>query len=339
MTPLSAADAVSPAIQRTKTFLFAPFKWGTFLKLSLVAVLTEGLSGNSNYSGGGGHGSRNGPEVYSPFHLSPEWIAAIVAALLLAMLLGFLVFYLITRLRFAFFHCLIHNTKEIGPGWQLYRAQAGRFFRLSVVVGLCFVVVLVLVALPFAAGFWRLWSESRAGGQLDIGLFLSLFLPLIPIILLLVLTAFAADLILRDLMMPHFALDNATAGEAWAAVWTRIKREKGPFVLYAVLRVVLPVAATIAVVIVFIIPVLIFGLAVAGIEAGIHSAIEGAPGILAVGGMVLEGLVGAVAFAIALLAVLCVGGPLSTAIRQYALVFYGGRYPALGDILYPPAAA
>jgi len=25
------------------------------------------------------------------------------------------VFYLVTRLRFAFFHCLIHNTKEIRP--------------------------------------------------------------------------------------------------------------------------------------------------------------------------------------------------------------------------------
>ena len=28
-----------------------------------------------------------------------------------------------------------------------------------------------------------------------------------------------------------------------------------------------------------------------------------------------------------------------TAVREYALVFYGGRYPALGNLLYPPAAA
>jgi hypothetical protein len=26
---------------------------------------------------------------------------------------------------------------------------------------------------------------------------------------------------------------------------------------------------------------------------------------------------------------------LSTGIREYALIFYGGRYKALGDILYP----
>jgi hypothetical protein len=31
-----------------------------------------------------------------------------------------------------------------------------------------------------------------------------------------------------------------------------------------------------------------------------------------------------------------VGGPVATWIRTYALMFYGGRYQALGDALYPP---
>jgi hypothetical protein len=35
----------------------------------------------------------------------------------------------------------------------------------------------------------------------------------------------------------------------------------------------------------------------------------------------------------------CFGGPLSTATREYALIFYGGRYQSLGDILFPPVAA
>ena len=38
---------------------------------------------------------------------------------------------------------------------------------------------------------------------------------------------------------------------------------------------------------------------------------------------------------LAILAI-AVGGPLSTAIRQYALVFYGARYTPLGNLLYPP---
>ena len=43
-------------------------------------------------------------------------------------------------------------------------------------------------------------------------------------------------------------------------------------------------------------------------------------------------------FGFALLASVCLGGPLSTGIREYALMFYGGRYQALGDILSPPPA-
>ena len=31
MYPISAADAISPAIQRTRTFLFRPFRLGTYL--------------------------------------------------------------------------------------------------------------------------------------------------------------------------------------------------------------------------------------------------------------------------------------------------------------------
>ena len=72
------------------------------------------------------------------------------------------IFYLVTRLRFAFFHCLIHNTSEIRPGWRLYRTQAMRFFGLCVGVGFSYLLLLVLAALPFVAGFLRLISRDSA---------------------------------------------------------------------------------------------------------------------------------------------------------------------------------
>jgi hypothetical protein len=46
MFALSAADAISPAVQRTRMFLFRPFRWGTYLKLCLVALITEGIGAN-----------------------------------------------------------------------------------------------------------------------------------------------------------------------------------------------------------------------------------------------------------------------------------------------------
>ena len=340
MYTLSAADAIAPAIQRTRTFLFSPFRWGTFLKLSLVALVTEGLGNfRSSGGGGGGHAPSHGPSVSPPFELTAVWIAGIVAMVVLAILIGCLVFYLVTRLRFAYFHCLVNNTREIRPGWRLYRPQAVRFFWLNLGVGFCFVLLVGAMALPFAAGLWRMFKEVQGGGSPGIGSVLSFVLPLVPIILLAICAAILIDMILRDWMLPHFALENATAGQAWAAVWEHITREKGQFFAYALLRLILPIVAMIAIFLVLIIPGLILAGAVAAVEFGIHSAFAGATGAANAAGILLQAFFGAVAFLFAVLIGIGVGGCVSTGIREYALLFYGGRYQQLGDILAPSRQA
>jgi len=338
MRALSAVDSVSLAVQRTREFLFRPFSWGTYLKLGLVAMITEGSIGNLNSSRHGGSSHGSGPMFPSSFDLTPERVAAAVAALLLALVVCIFVFYLITRLRFAFFHCLIHNTKEIGPGWRLYGAQASRFLWLNLGVGFCFLLVVALIAIPFVGGFWRAYREMQLNGQPDWVLLISLVLPLIPIIVLLVLAGILIDVILRDWMLPHYALGNASAGEAWSDVWARISAEKRQFLVYAVLRVILPAIAMIGVFIVLIIPGLMLAGALAAIEYGVHSGFADAAGGSAVAGALVEAFFGVVAFGFAVLAGICLGGPVSTGVREYALMFYGGRYQKLGDILYPPQA-
>jgi hypothetical protein len=82
---------------------------------------------------------------------------------------------------------------------------------------------------------------------------------------------------------------------------------------------------------VLIIPAIIFIVVVAAVAVGIHAVFSGS-----LAGIFLGVLFGVVVFAVALLVWISVGGPLSTAVRQYALLFYGGRYQALGDILWPP---
>ena len=59
----------------------------------------------------------------------------------------------------------------------------------------------------------------------------------------------------------------------------------------------------------------------------------------AVAGILLQAFFGVLAFGFALLASICLGGPLSTGVREYALIFYGSRYQALGNLLYPPPVA
>jgi hypothetical protein len=274
--------------------------------------------------------------------LSPSLIAEIVAAVLLAIVIALAVFYLVTRLRFAYFDCLVNGTKEIRPGWHIYRDQANRFFKLNLMIGFLFLVVVGLIAIPFAAGFFRLFHSIPPGGQPNIGLLVSLAVPLIPIFFLLVLAAFATDLILRDFMLPHYALDNASPGEAWNEVLTHIKAEKGQFFVYALFRLLLPIVAMTALFILLIIPTLVLLGSVAAVELGVHSAFAGTSGMAAFFGIFVQVFFGVVAVAFAVLISIILGGPISTGIRYYALVFYGGRYQALGDALYPlppPAGA
>ncbi len=336
MLPISAADSISPAIQRTRAFLFRPFRLGTYLKLCLVAVLTEGSGGgggSGNFNPGRWPHQRSTHAVTSfPSHLPAlhgDWIALLVALVLVFIVVGLVIAWLITRLRFAYFHCLITNSPWISPGWHLYRDPATRFFWMNIVVGLCFLVLMVALILPFAAGIFGL-AHNAAGGHLDFGALLAFLLPLIPLIMLIAIAAIALDIVLRDFMLPHYALDNATAGQAWSAAWARIRAQKGQFIFYALLRVILPIVAYIAVFIIVIIPAVIGAVITAAVEVGIHAALG-----QSLAGITLEVIVGAIAVAVAILVGIALAGPVSTGLRQYALMFYGSRYQRLGDILWP----
>jgi hypothetical protein len=172
---------------------------------------------------------------------------------------------------------------------------------------------------------------------MDFRLLLSLILPLIPIILLLALAGVLTDLVLRDFMLPHFALEDATAGEAWDQVWPRILAEKRQFFVYALLRVILPTIAAVGLFIVLMIPGLMVAGSLGAIVYGLHSAFADATGAAALIGVVFQVFFGVVAFGFMLLASICLGGPVATATREFALIFYGGRYRTLGEILYPSA--
>jgi len=320
MPAFSAADAVSPAIERTKNLLFRPFRWGTYLKLCVVALLTEGGSGNFNFSSPGGSHHSGDAHSFQPSHFSQDAIFLIVVLTLTFIAIGFAIYYLIVRLRFSLFHCLIHQTTEIRPGWHLYREQAGRYFKLSIVVGLVFLAIVALIALPFVFGFIHLFQNMPPGGSFDFAEFFALFLPLIPVVLVVILAAVAVDLILRDLMLPHIALENASVGAAWAAVRARIAAEKGPFLFYAFLRVLLPLVAMFGLMIVLLIPMIIMVVVV------VASATIG---------MAVAIIVGTVAVLLCLFVLICIGGPINIAIRNYALVFYAARYSLLGEALWP----
>ena len=336
MNVFSASQAISPAIERTKSYLFRPFKWGTYLKLSLVACITEGFSSNFNFNSGHHSSSGAGVGNFTGFHFTNEIIALIVLAVLVFIAACIFISYLVTRLRFAFFHCVAHQTKYIRPVWGLYRIQAMRYFKLSLIVGFISFVVLAMALVPFAISFLKVYRASVNGGHIDWVYCIALILALIVVIFLLALIFAVVGLTMRDFMLPHIALENAPIGAAWRSVRAHIGAEKGSFLFYAFLRVVLPAFAMIAVFIILFIPLLmVFGVLAISL-VGFTAALAYATGITRIFLIFVEAIVGLFTLCLGLLVAISVGGPIATWKRNYALLFYGGRYRALGDILSPP---
>lgn len=130
MPAYSAAQVISPAIQRTKWYLFQPFRLGRFLKLALVATLTEGGFSSCNFSTGI-PSSHSGSGSHLPFHW-PIWhlpampilIGLIAAVSVIVIAVWILISYLLIRLRFSYFDCVLRGQDRIGPAWRLYHRQA-----------------------------------------------------------------------------------------------------------------------------------------------------------------------------------------------------------------------
>lgn len=202
-----------------------------------------------------------------------------------------------------------------------------------------FVLIAIGAILPFVRPIVHVIKNSRAAGHLLIGPLLSAVLPLLAVLLGLVLLAIAIDVILRDFMLPHMALENDTVGEAWLEVWDRLTSDMGAFLLYGVLRILLPIGAAVGIFIVLAIPlVVLFGIP-ALILGLLHAAAMNAQGAMHLLLYAFQALLLVVLVALGFLIAIAIGGPLGIAIREYALMFYGGRYRQLGDILAPPPAA
>ena len=135
MFAYSASQAVSPAINRTRTYLFRPFRFSTYLKLAAVATITEGFGGSIGFNQHHAQGHAFAAAATLSGGLfswdSAAGVAAIAALVLAFIALAVYIFYLVTRLRFAFFHCLVHQTREILPGWRRYAVESMRMFTFS----------------------------------------------------------------------------------------------------------------------------------------------------------------------------------------------------------------
>jgi hypothetical protein len=246
--------------------------------------------------------------------------------------LSLLLSYLLIRLRFSYFDCIVSYRRTIAPGWRKYHRQAMRYLGLSLCAGVVFLALFGGMGLAFWLRYRTLICGLIAGEKPD-------FFALIPVFAvvglcsaLLALAGFAIDTALSYFVLPRMALDDAAIVPAVSAVWGEMKREPGQFVLFLVMRVLLPMIAGIATFVVMIVPgivLLILGLAVGLLVTLVADSIPKP---------IAWGLAGLAALVVALVVIgvsIAVGGTIGTFTRTYAAIFYAGRYGELARALWP----
>ncbi|MGP8259311.1 MAG: hypothetical protein ACLQM6_05095 [Acidobacteriaceae bacterium] len=331
MRPLSATEAIGPALERTKDVLARPFRLGTFLKIAAVAFFAEMGGGfNLNLGRGGSNGIHQLPPAFIAFIVAFAVILGLVS-----FVIGLILFYIGSRLQLVLLELVATRYTFVGPLWRKYGSRTWRWIGLKLLFLLCVLIVLlpfVIAAILFFIHHFH-GFDSIAGFNPFAGLHLAQILLFIAIAFLVLLVLCALYLLVRDLALPFLALEDLTISQSLERLRALFAAQPGQLILYVILRMVLGIVFTIAAEIAVFL-VLLISLIPPGIVGVIlwlslrHAGTAGT--ILLVASAIFGGLV-YLCWAICM--VLAFMGSLLTFFQAYALYFLGGRYPLLGDLL------
>jgi hypothetical protein len=328
MRPLSASEAISPAIDRTKAVLFRPFRKGRSWKLAATAYL-----------------SAMGcmflpiplaililPWVTTPQTMSRTAFVALFASIVaIYTVVTWLFFYFGARLEFVLFDIVLFKAEFVAPVWRKYSPQTWRWIGLKVVFG---TVVSLIAGVPIAV-----WGV-RAIGQLALqpgqppppgfigSFFLFSFIATGWFSLLFLLSS-----LLGDFVLPPLALENTTLSDALGRFMALLKAEPGQVFAFCCFKVLLGIVALIVMEIAIFIAefVIAIPLGIVGFLGWLVLHQLGAAGVLmmAAGAVLLY----AAFFGLFLYFVLGMQGCIMTFFQAYGMYFLGGRYPLLGDLI------
>jgi hypothetical protein len=336
MKVLSASEAVWPALLRTYAYLFQTFKWETFLKLTTVATIGEAFLVSFRFWVPNTFPFDVDTRALKSFLLVPEYRPVTILAAVEVFLGGLFCYYLVLRFRIAFIHSLIHQTTEFRSASKLYSAEADRFFTACMLFWLSFLVALALLFALVAVAIYTVIGTPTAEGKLDPGNFLIMFFPCIGIALVLIVAILAAKVVLNDFILPHMAIEGATFGKAWTAVWSRIAANRETFISYFILRMtMLLVAGMILGFLAWVAGLIVFAI-LSRAAAGFTAVLDGTDDVRAYLLVAVQTLFMLLGLGAGSVIAVSFGGPICVFMRSYALFYYGSRFQGLGDLLDPP---
>jgi hypothetical protein len=333
--PLSAVDAISPAVEHTKRQLSQPFRFGQWVRLAFVGLLAGELG-----SGGGCNVPSN---FHSPHHpgggpvwsgIDPMLFAGLIAVVVVAaFVVGILLMYISSVMRFVLFDSVLQKECRIREYWSARQAPGWRYFLWKILYALVtFGLFIVLIGIPAGFAFFLGWFTQPK--QHILGLVLGGILLFFAFAILGVAIA-VIYVLTKDFVIPQMALEEIGAIEAWQRLWTMMQSEKGSYALYIVMKILLALGAAIILGIVGFILVLIILIPAAGAAIAAVLAAKAAGVGWTVYTVTLAVVAGSVLLAVFLFMTSLISVPAIIFFPAYSIYFFAARYPALGAVLYP----
>jgi len=328
MRRYSAAEAITPAWEHAKAWLWRGTSKKVFLQLAAVAALAGTFSATAGFNSGNfrervrGMNARQyaaNPQFAHAPHLHG---AALIPIFIVLAVIGAILFYLSVRFKFVLVNALATRRREIRLIWDLYADITWQWIALTLVL------TLVAAALGFSAFFgMRHTTLGQAGNasMVVLGILGGIALAI-------------AAWILRDFVLPVLALEGATIGFAWERAMSVLSAEPGEFALYFLLKIVFTFLLVICRAILFVIAaiVLVIPFVIVGILPLIFLRHAGMAGVALSGLIAL--ILGLIYATVCILLLFSINGPITAFFTSWGLYFYGGRYPLLGEMLEPSIA-
>jgi hypothetical protein len=358
MKPLSPIDALNPAFARARSVLGQPFRFWFFVKIVLIAALTQpsfysvmisypiqglqfGLAGQLGHRAHHGMGAGIGSGAGSSFLAASSAPAIMVIVFVVMALVGMAIWvvasYLFCRLRFTLFDLVVYRHGRIGQGWSKYGRQTWRFFGLLILVSLAFLLLAAVTLGPFilhlVGTFRKLNPAEMNANPFAV---LGVMFPIIGIVLLLALLWSVVDAVMQDFLLPPIAIEDAPLESAFRRFFDLLGNRIGTVLLYLLLRFVVSLGLSYVLVIVVLMVLGVLGLGGAGLGFVLYQALwhAGLGGQAVFFAYCIAALL--VLMAVYFLAMISIYGTVAIFKQSYAAYFFGSYYPELGDRLEPP---
>jgi hypothetical protein len=336
--PISAIDAVAPALQHTKQQLLQPFRMAQWVKLAFVGFLAGELS--SGGCNGSSFQSPTRPRGGQPFpfpHANLMMYASLIALLIvLAVVFWILFLYVSSVMRFILFDSVIAKRCEIRRNWSRRSGAGLRYFvwQLLLIVAMA-VGMTVLIGVPAAFALAAGWLKDPRHHVIPLVLGgLLLFFVVGGFVLL----SLVVYVLTKDFVIPEMALENISAVEGWRRFLPRLQSEKGAYAGYLGLKIVMAFGAAVIVGIATFIVILILLIPVGGF--GIVAVMLGKTAGLTwnLYTITLAVVAGCVVLAVLFFVMSLISVPAIVFFPAYSIYFFASRYPPLDALLHPAPA-